>query len=90
MCPTKNPLGSGFAHLIVAGVVGARDGLVFGGGGFSIRRIQITAMESAAKIKEGVTFLVTGFRVLFADVNNALRIFLRAVKGESQGLQNDG
>lgn len=57
------------------------DGLVFGGGGFSIRRIQITAMESAAKIKEGVTFLVTGFRVLFADVNNALRIFLRAVKG---------
>jgi len=61
--------------------LGIGDGAVFGGGGFSMRRAQIIASESTEKIKEGLTFLVTGFRVLFADVNNALQIFLRAVRG---------
>lgn len=64
--------------------LGIGDGLVFGGGGFSIRRIQMTATESVAKIAEGLAFLVTGFRVLGSDLSYAFQIFLRAARGADE------
>jgi hypothetical protein len=61
--------------------LGIGDGLVFGGGGFSLRRIRMAFTESLAKITEGVVFLVTGLRMLGADAKSSAMIFLRAAQG---------
>ena len=61
--------------------LGIGDGLVFGGGGFSMRRARMAVSESFAKITEGVVFLVTGLRMLGSDVKSSAMIFLRAAQG---------
>jgi len=61
--------------------LGIGDGLVFGGGGLSFRRIQMSVKEFASKIAEGVTFMITGLRILGEDLKYALQIFLRAARG---------
>jgi len=63
--------------------LGIGDGLVFGGGGFNFRRIQMSVKDSFGKIAEGVGFLITGFRVLGSDISYAFQIFLKAVRGRT-------
>ena len=61
--------------------VGVVDQVVFGGQGFSLTRVQLQLKESLDKVKEGVSFLVRGVRLLGSDVAISSRIFARAVLG---------
>lgn len=63
--------------------LGVPDQAVFGGSGWSLRKVQLQARENVATIKEGVDFFALGLRVLASDVGYAGSLFGRASLGNT-------
>jgi hypothetical protein len=61
--------------------VGIPDQDVFGGSGFSMRKLQMQLREGAVTAREGVDFFALGVRMLFSDVGYSGRLFGRASLG---------
>lgn len=61
--------------------VGIPDQDVFGGTGFSMRKLQLQTRDAAVSVQEGVDFFVLGVRMLFTDCGYSGRLFGRATFG---------
>jgi len=61
--------------------VGVPDQVVFGGQGFSLTKARLQAREAWDKVREAVTFMARGVKLLGSDVGNAGRLFGKAAMG---------
>ncbi|GIL51245.1 hypothetical protein Vafri_7097 [Volvox africanus] len=63
--------------------VGVADQVVFGGQGFSLTKARLQIRESLDKVREAVTFLSRGFKLLGSDMATGARLFLKAALGNT-------
>ncbi|GIL75359.1 hypothetical protein Vretimale_8033, partial [Volvox reticuliferus] len=63
--------------------VGVADQVVFGGQGFSLTKARLQIRESLDKVREAVTFLSRGFKLLGSDIATGVRLFLKAALGNT-------
>ena len=61
--------------------VGIPDQDVFGGSGFSMRKLQLQIRDASVSVRDGVDFFVLGVRMLVTDVGYSGRLFGRATIG---------
>ncbi|EFJ48119.1 hypothetical protein VOLCADRAFT_104902 [Volvox carteri f. nagariensis] len=63
--------------------VGVADQVVFGGQGFSLTKARLQIGESLDKVREAVTFLTRGFKLLGSDIATGARLFVKAALGNT-------
>ncbi|GLI62003.1 hypothetical protein VaNZ11_004577 [Volvox africanus] len=63
--------------------VGVADQVVFGGQGFSLTKARLQVRESLDKVREAITFLTRGFKLLGSDIATGARLFLKAALGNT-------
>ena len=61
------------------------DDVVFGGGGLSMMKMQMSVRESVAKVEEGVKFFARGLRLFGSDIATSVRLVLFAATGALHG-----